>query len=77
VPAKLVHSWVSNRGATIVIDDADRQYHTERARTELDMAYRAERSDVASAHLMLSSLHMQRARGAAEPTAGTLSPTGH
>jgi hypothetical protein len=60
-----------------VIDDSERQYHTERARTELDMAYRAERQDVASAHLMLSSLHMQRARAAAEPTACTLPPHGH
>lgn len=39
----------------------DREYHTQRARVELDMAYRAERPDVASAHLRLSSLHMQRA----------------
>jgi hypothetical protein len=52
-----------------MIDDDTCRYHTERARTELDMAYRAERQDVASAHLLLSSLHMQRARAAAEPAA--------
>lgn len=45
----------------------DREYHTHRARVELDMAYRAERSEVASAHLRLSSLHMERARSAAVP----------
>jgi hypothetical protein len=38
----------------------DCEYHTERARIELDQAYRAERSKVAEAHLKLSSLHMQR-----------------
>lgn len=48
-------------------DETDRKYHIERARAELDMAYRAERSDAASAHLLLSSLHMQRARAVSEP----------
>ena len=48
---------------------SDYDYHTQRARTELDMAYRAERQDVASAHLRLSSLHMQRARSAGQPVA--------
>jgi hypothetical protein len=42
--------------------DADRDYHTERARAELDWSYRAERKDVAEAHMPLSALHMERAR---------------
>jgi hypothetical protein len=60
-----------------MIDDDTCKYHTERARAELDMAYRAERQDVASAHLLLSSLHMRRARAAAEPAASALPPQGH
>jgi hypothetical protein len=48
--------------------DIDREYHTERARVELDQAYRAESSAAAEAHMKLSSLHMQRlqALGVAE-----------
>jgi hypothetical protein len=37
-------------------------YHTERARAELDAAYRAEKAEIAAAHLRLCSLHMQKAR---------------
>ena len=49
--------------------DDDRNYHLERARAELDLAYRAERKDVAAAHMRLSSLHMQRiAQGDADAT---------
>ncbi|HEX8192037.1 MAG TPA: hypothetical protein VF552_03990 [Allosphingosinicella sp.] len=40
----------------------DRNYHMERARFELDWAYRAERDAAAQAHLRLSALHMQRLR---------------
>jgi hypothetical protein len=40
--------------------DNEREYHTERARVELDQAYRAESSAAAEAHMKLSSLHMQR-----------------
>jgi hypothetical protein len=40
----------------------DRDYHMERARSELDWAYRAEGEAVAEAHLRLSALHMQRLR---------------
>lgn len=54
----------------------DREYHTQRARIELDMAYRAERSEVANAHLRLSSLHMERARSAAQPQASPLPAAG-
>lgn len=43
-----------------MLAEDDREYHTERARVELDQAYRAESSAVAEAHLKLSSLHMQR-----------------
>ena len=56
---------------------SDQEYHTQRARAELDMAYRAEKSVVAEAHLRLSSLHMQRARMADQPTAAALPVAGH
>ncbi len=41
------------------------QYHIERARAELDMAYRAEQRVAAEAHMRLSALHMERALGTA------------
>ena len=40
----------------------EREYHVQRARAELDWAYRAERREAAEAHLRLSALHMQRVR---------------
>jgi len=40
----------------------DREFHVERARAELDAAYRAATTAGASAHLELFSLHMRRAR---------------
>ena len=42
--------------------DADREYHIERARAELDAGYRAAGSDAARAHFRLCSMHMARAR---------------
>jgi hypothetical protein len=42
--------------------EQDHAYHVERARTELDAAYRADSGDVAAAHLRLCALHMRRAR---------------
>ena len=46
--------------------NADREYHVERARAELDAAYRAVGSGAAEAHLRLCSMHMARARGAVD-----------
>lgn len=40
------------------VEDPD--YHQERARSELDLAYRAESHNAAEAHMRLSSLHMRR-----------------
>jgi hypothetical protein len=64
--------------------EADRDYHTQRARAELDWSYRAVRRDVAEAHMRLSALHMERARslaaapgGEAALAAPTLVPQGH
>ena len=48
--------------------EADREYHIERARAELDAAYRAAGSDAAKAHLGLCSMHMARARTLIEQT---------
>ena len=44
----------------------EREYHVERARAELDAAYRAAGSDSAAAHLRLCSLHMARAKALLE-----------
>ena len=47
----------------MMTDEADEhRYHVERARAELDAAYRAEKMEVAAAHLRLCSFHMRKAR---------------
>jgi hypothetical protein len=43
-------------------EDRDRQYHADRARAELDQAYRADHAAVVEAHMRLSALHMDRLR---------------
>ena len=40
----------------------DRSYHIERARIELDRAYRSDTHEAARAHFGLASLHMKRVR---------------
>ncbi len=47
--------------------ESDRDYHTRRAREELDRAYRADRWTAMSAHFRLSSLHMQKVRERSAP----------
>ena len=42
--------------------DRERDYHRERARAELDHAYRATHQGAAQAHMRLSALHMNRLR---------------
>jgi hypothetical protein len=42
--------------------ESDRDYHTRRARIELDLAYRAEDRAVMESHLKLSALHMAKLR---------------
>jgi hypothetical protein len=49
----------------VMLSPAECQYHEERARTELDLAYRAEHKSVAEAHFRLSALHMERVRALA------------
>ena len=39
----------------------DRDYHSRRARTEGDIAYRAADARVSDAHMRLSALHLSRA----------------
>ena len=41
----------------------DFEFHTERAKAELDLARRAETAQAASAHLQLSRLHVEKLRG--------------
>ena len=48
-------------------NESDRDYHTRRAREELDRAYRADRWTAMSAHFRLSSLHMQMVRAHSAP----------
>ena len=48
----------------------DHEHHRQRVRAELDLAYRADSTAAANAHLRLSALHMRRLAeidGAAEP----------
>jgi hypothetical protein len=39
------------------------EYHTIRARQELDLGYRSESDQAATAHLRLASLHMSKVEG--------------
>lgn len=55
--------------------EEDRKYHTQRAREELDRAYRADRQEAASSHMRLSSLHMSRAKIGAEGSARADQPS--
>jgi hypothetical protein len=43
-----------------MLTDKQRAYHRQRARQEMDMAYRAKGGTVAKAHMKLSALHMGR-----------------
>lgn len=56
-PEKLTRDYL---GPGDVQAEADRVHHRERARAELDMAYRAVTRAAAEAHLRLASLHMER-----------------
>jgi hypothetical protein len=47
--------------------ESDRDFHTRRAREELDRAYRADGWTAMSAHFRLSSLHMQKVRERSGP----------
>lgn len=47
----------------------DRDYHIDRARTELDRGYRTDNFAAARAHLGLAALHMKRIGGPAVPPA--------
>ena len=52
-----------------------RDYHMRRARSEIDLAYRAESRAVMEAHLKLSALHMARLRVATKsPYRGAATP---
>ena len=53
--------------------DDEKDYHIERARAELDLAYRADARPAAEAHLRLSSLHMERVRQADSSTGAAAS----
>lgn len=52
------------------MDCDDRDYHRERARSELEWADRAAKDAAAAAHLRLSALHMERLRMLDEHCAG-------
>jgi len=47
----------------------DRDYHIDRARTELDRAYRTDDPAAARAHFGLAALHMKRLQEGPAPSA--------
>ena len=49
----------------------DLQYHTDRARAELDLAYAAPHQAAAQAHMKLSALHMAKLKQADERCGGS------
>lgn len=52
--------------------ESGRDYHMQRVRDELDLAYRAEGWAAMEAHLKLSALHMARLRDVAGPFGGEM-----
>jgi hypothetical protein len=51
-----------------VNDHDDINYHSDRARKELDLGLTARGSAASSAHMRLASLHMQRVRELSAPS---------
>jgi hypothetical protein len=49
----------------------DADYHQSRARTEMDLAYRATSAPAAEAHMILAGLHMQELKREDERCAGS------
>ena len=49
----------------------DLSYHQQRARDELDWAYRARNAAAADAHMRLAGLHMQQLKGEDELCGGS------
>jgi hypothetical protein len=43
-----------------MLSQQDLEYHQQRARAEMDRAYRAEHKVAAEAHMRLAGLHMER-----------------
>jgi hypothetical protein len=54
-----------------MISEMDVDYHVERARAELDSAYRAQHRAAAEAHMRLSALHMGRVKQLDETCSGS------
>ena len=53
------------------MSERDLAYHRERAREELDCAYRAQSNVVAEAHMRLAGLHMERLKKGDERCCGS------
>ncbi len=53
-----------------MLRDTDLLYHIQRARAELDLAYRAPHQRAADAHMKLSALHMHQIKQADEACGG-------
>jgi hypothetical protein len=53
-----------------MLTDRDFHYHVQRARAELDLAYRAPHQRAADAHMKLSALHMHQIKQADEACGG-------
>ncbi len=51
--------------------EIDATYHVERPRTELDLAFRAQHTAAAEAHMRLSALHMGRIKQLDETCKGS------
>jgi hypothetical protein len=54
-----------------MLKDEDLSYHVQRARIELDLAYRAPHHRAAEAHMKLSALHMGQVKQADEACGGS------
>jgi hypothetical protein len=55
----------------VTMPTEDRDYHIDRARAELDRAYRTDNFAAANAHFRLAALHMKRVRDAVPSAASS------
>ena len=56
-----------------MLSQQDLEYHQQRARAEMDQAYRAVHNSAAEAHMRLAGLHMERLKRVDETCSGSFS----
>ena len=63
-------TMTDDAGRMCIVRESAQEFHTRRARQELDLAYRTDCGAAMRAHLRLSSLHMQSLKAAGAASGG-------